>query len=166
MPKGAKPGERRGGRAPGTKNKVTIEREILEQQLKARADARVGGRKLAKEVIEENMHFAAAFAEQFKPIEGNEKANEDKYLAWARLAVTWATDLAPYQSPKFRSIEIAPVKDEDDEDDMVVIHTVDEMRIELLRQGVPPDELGRALLGPAIEHEPVGKGKGNDQDAG
>src|SRR5450830_622573 len=41
----------------------------------------------------------------------------------ARLACAWAKDLAPYQSPTFRSIEISARKDGDAEDDMIVIHT-------------------------------------------
>ena len=160
MPRGAKPGERRGGRALGTKNKATIEREFLERQLLARADARVGGRKLAKEVIEENMHFAAAFAEQFKPIEGNEKANEDKFLEWARLAVAWATDLAPYQSPRFRAIVMAPQQQNEPEDGEVeVIHTMEQLREQLILRGVPPVQLAKLLLSSqVIDDEPEDAG--------
>jgi hypothetical protein len=111
---GAKPGERRGGRQRGTPNKTTIERQRVTAEIAARtvADARVAGKKLAKEVLEEFMFLFADMAAYYKPAlptaPPNENANEGKFGEYARLTVDAAHKLAPYQSPTFRAIVVAP----------------------------------------------------------
>jgi hypothetical protein len=163
MPRGAKKGEDRGqGRPKGAKNKATIERELLEEQQRARRMGRTPDVKLGKDVIHEFMKFAAAMAVQHQPPKPGapwDPKEQEQFKEWAKLACGWGKDLAAYQSPTYRAIEVSMRKDEDLEDDMIVIHTVEEMRVELLRQGVPPDELGRALLGPMIEHDQKEKRK-------
>lgn len=116
---GSKPGERRGGRKRGTPNKRTEEKKLLPLMEQARAHG--AGHKLAKEVIEEFMIVAAGTAARYQPRprqedgqeegkfkETNKLANPDLFEKWAKLAVAWATDLAPYQSPTFRAIVVAP----------------------------------------------------------
>jgi hypothetical protein len=111
----------------------------------------------SRRVIHEFMKFAAAQAIKHQPKSVNARwdpKEEAKFKEWAKLACGWARDLTPYQSPTLQAVAISMRREEDDENDMIVIHTVDDMRTELLRQGVPPDELGRALLGPQlIEHD-------------
>jgi hypothetical protein len=48
----------------------------------------------------------------------------------------------------------------------VVMHTIEQVREQLFLRGVPPDQLGRALIGPPpmIEHDQADKDNG--QDAG
>jgi hypothetical protein len=108
MPRGAKPGERRGGRLKGSKNKATIEREIIAEQTLARA--RMEGKKLGKEILEEFMIVFAGRAAHYQPrppeLPPNPNADEAKFLAYARLATDCAKSLAPYQSPTFRAIAV------------------------------------------------------------
>jgi hypothetical protein len=170
MPRGAKKGENRGqGRPKGSKNKAAIERELMEEQQRARRMGRVPEIQLGKDVIHQFMKFAADYAVKYQPSAPNAKwpaEQQKEFREWAKLACAWAKDLAPYQSPTLASVQISTRKDDDAEDDMIVIRTVEEMRIELLRQGVPPDALGRALLGPVIEHDPKEKEKVKKPTAG
>lgn len=114
MPRGAKPGERRGGRAKGTKNKAILERDRIAAEIAARtvADARVAGKKLAKDVLEDFMLLFAGMAAHHQPAPPtgapNAYANEEKFNEYAQLAVSCAHKLAPYQSPTFQAIMIAP----------------------------------------------------------
>jgi hypothetical protein len=94
--RGASPGERRGGRTAGTKNRSTVERELVAAQQVA--DAKASGRKLAKEVLQEFMH-------QFR-VRAFKARNNDNFERWARLAVETARWLAPYESPQFARIEV------------------------------------------------------------
>ena len=115
MPRGAKPGERRGGRVKGTPNRATIEKAKIAEQVMARAEMR--GEQLAKEVLNDFMQLFAGMAATHQPIpEGQSiplgrRPDETKFEKWARLAVQCAKDLAPYQSPTFRAIVVAPAPD-------------------------------------------------------
>jgi hypothetical protein len=84
----------------------------------------------------------------------------NQFKMWANLAAAWAADLAPYQSPTFRAISISPVQD-DRPKGSVVMHTIEQVREQLILRGVPPDQLGRALIGPpaVIEHDDHGEKK-------
>jgi len=93
------------GRRKGSKSKSTIEREQLIEQTAARHDPSKRGDPLAKEVVEQFMLIAAGYASKYQP--GKPEGDEKKFLQWAKLAVEWAAELAPYQSPKFRAIVIA-----------------------------------------------------------
>jgi hypothetical protein len=86
---------------------------------------------------------------------------QNKFQDWARLAVGWATDLAPYQSPTFRAISISHQKDEEEDRGTTVLHSLEQVREVLLLRGVTPEQLGRALIGPPpiIEHEDHGEKK-------
>ena len=126
---GSKPGERRGGRKAGTKNRATIERQLEAAQA---AIAKVKhGRELAKDVLERLLHdldrfktIAEGAAGLHKPPSAAElKVAAEKGLTiakgdwglfgeWfdravgtARDAATVAKDLAKYQSPQIRPVD-------------------------------------------------------------
>lgn len=109
MPRGGyRPGA---GRPHGAKSKATIEREEKARlEMEAARDKSIAtGAKLAKEVIEDFMQFAAGVATTYQPTKNNETADETKFLVWAKLAVGWATDLAPYQSPTYKAVAVTEV---------------------------------------------------------
>jgi hypothetical protein len=115
---GAKPGERRGGRQKGTLNKATVQRQLIAAQIAERtvADARTAGRKLAKEVLEDFMLRFVEMAERYKPTpreaeQLNPHADEDKFWKYADAATDCAHKLAPYQSPTYRAVAVAPAPD-------------------------------------------------------
>jgi hypothetical protein len=104
--RGAAPGERRGGRRKGSKNKDVIERAMI-------GDLRKQGRKLAKEILDEFMHYFAAAAIKYAPYivrEGvdqiNPNADQAKFMELARAACDAADKLAPYQSSKMATIAL------------------------------------------------------------
>ncbi len=112
MPRGSKPGERRGGREKGIPNKATIERAIIAEQVVARAE--MTGRKLAKEVLDDFMQLFAGMAAMYQPLPPGAPTppgrapDESKFEKYATLAVGTATQLAKYQSPTFRAVMVAP----------------------------------------------------------
>lgn len=112
-------GKKFGGRVKGTKNLETIKKERVAAEIAARtiADARIHDKPLAKEVLDTFMHLFAGMAAKHQPlpdgsvIPSNRKPNPVQFEKWARLAVETATKLAPYQSPTFKAIMIAPPPD-------------------------------------------------------
>jgi hypothetical protein len=63
------------------------------------------------------------------------------------LAVAWASDLAPYQSAKYRAISKAPQPDQGDKDrGTKVLHTIEDVKEHLISRGVSPEAFGRALI--------------------
>lgn len=108
------------GRPPGGKNKATIARDLIAAEIAAKtvADARVQNRKLAKEVLEEFMHLFAGLAARHQPLprgitntDPKRDPDEGLFDRYAVLAVDCARKLAPYQSPTFQAIMIAPPPD-------------------------------------------------------
>jgi hypothetical protein len=168
MPRGAKPGERRGSRRQGSKNKLTLERYVRSTQVAARQKDKEGP-KLGKEVIEDLMNLAMRNAIACQPTEHDLTPSQDtavqdlkdwkrdQFREWASLAVAWASELAPYQSATYRAISKAPQPDQGDEDrGTTVIHTIEDLKAQLMLHGVSPDQLGRALL-ETIEHDDRGE---------
>jgi hypothetical protein len=101
MPRGAKPGERRGGRSRGTPNRATIERtKRAELEM---AEAKAAGRKLCKDLLED-------FAFQFADLASFYRSRNDlrEYERWSLHAVSAAKEAARYQSPQLRSVEVLP----------------------------------------------------------
>lgn len=103
--------EKYGGRQRGTPNKRTIEK--MEQAERGIVETRKRGKKLAKERLEEIMELAGGLAAHFVPVrpEGqrpNPNANEPLFAKYFSLYLDAARYLAPYQSPTFRAIMIAP----------------------------------------------------------
>lgn len=111
MPRGASKGERRGGRAKGTLNRTTIERALLaEKELEA---AKASGRKLAKEWMQEFLPVLAGMTAFYQPTfpgmqQQNPNGSEDKFEKWYGLFLDTATKLAPFESPTFRAVMVAP----------------------------------------------------------
>lgn len=112
MPRGASKGERRGGRAKGTPNKATLERALIAEQEIERAKS--SGRKLAKEYLQEFLPVLAGMAAHYQPLptgmpipEGR-APNEAKFEKWFGYVLETASKLAPYESPTFRAIVVAP----------------------------------------------------------
>lgn len=109
MGRGSSPGERRGGRGKGTPNKKTVERQMVSQWVDERTKPK---HKLAKEVMEDFMMYFARRAAQFQPLNPdgsvNPTANDSKFMELGKLACEVAAKLAPYQSPTFRAITVAP----------------------------------------------------------
>ena len=123
---GSAPGERRGGRPKGSRNKATLERleaERVEKQIQAEVakraqnaesarriaeEARAAGRKLANEVLDEFMQLFAGMAAYYQPHPTKKTGHEDpaQFKEFARLTVETAKALAPFQSPTYKAIEV------------------------------------------------------------
>jgi hypothetical protein len=115
MPKGgSKPGERRRGRRKGTPNKATIEKALI--AARTVGEAKTSGKKLAQEVLEDLMHTFVSMAEHYKPTppeaeQQNPHADESMFVQYAKHVIDCAKSLAPYQSPTFRAVVVAPSPD-------------------------------------------------------
>ncbi len=84
---------------------VTVERAIL-----AEGEVR-SGRKLAVTILDEFAHvFAgmAAFYQPSTPKRENKNANVAEFERWSKLACDCAKALAPYQTPTYRAVVVAP----------------------------------------------------------
>ena len=116
MPRGgSKPGERRGGRQKGTPNKVTAEQALSAERVLAKA--KVSGRRLGKEVLDYYMHVFAEIADSERAAALTEKPenareHEARFERFAKYAIDCAQKLAPFQSPTFRAIQLAPPQNE------------------------------------------------------
>jgi hypothetical protein len=128
MPRGARPGERRGGRIKGVPNKATIaalnKRKIIDQIAKqtgtssavatAVLSKAAGYRKLAVEELEEVLPIIKSVVayHQVKVMRaGPTGALEitgalDDFKEWLRLFIETCAKLAPYQSPTFKAIAV------------------------------------------------------------
>lgn len=112
MPRGAAPGERRGGREKGSKNKSTIEKELLAAEIASRTamHAHETGDKLAKDALNEAMKLAGGMAAHYQPappqMPPNPTANLAEFKYWMERFTIIAKWLAPYQSPMLKSIEV------------------------------------------------------------
>ena len=112
MPRGAQPGERRGGRAKGTPNKTPLQKAEALAAKVAKAEARGAvkvaveplGHMLAKDVLDWGMQDCVARAVFRRPRLADEPPNpnedEGEFLKWFALAAELAKTLAPYQSPR------------------------------------------------------------------
>ena len=104
MPRGAQPGERRGGRAKGTPNKTPLQNAEVLAAMVAKAEARAPVNKLAKEVLDWGMQYCVARAAFRRPALADAPPNPDEhegeFLKWFALAAELAKTLAPYQSPR------------------------------------------------------------------
>lgn len=119
MPRGAKPGERRGGRAKGTSNKATIEKAALAERILQEAGPKPG-RKLGRELLEDFAVMFAGLAAQFQPtpivpggpmtpsdVEAWAKSyKEPLFEKYAKLAAKCANDFADFQSPRMGTVQV------------------------------------------------------------
>lgn len=111
MPRGAKPGERRGGRAKNTLNKATVERALIAEQEIEKAKA--SGRKLAKEYMQDFLPILAGMAAYYQPTfpgmtTQNRNGNAAEFERWLRPTMEMMKMLASFESPTFRAIVVAP----------------------------------------------------------
>ena len=95
---GSEPGEGRGGRQKGTRNKATIECALM--AARGTAEANATGQRLAKEVLEDFMRLFADMA-------ATADRNTEQFEKWARLAIETAKALAPFQSPRYSTVAVA-----------------------------------------------------------
>jgi hypothetical protein len=90
---------------------------------------------LAYELTEADMDFSEMEATQQR-----RDWKRNQFKGWARLAVAWAADLAPYQSPTFRAISISHQTEKDKADrGTTVLHSLDQVKQLLLSRGVSPE---------------------------
>jgi hypothetical protein len=129
MPKYRPPkGVRNGGRQKGTKNKTTIERELVAAKIAAQtASAAInGGKELAIEAIERYQTLCEGVASHFLPLTENQieelktkfpdqpKKWEQKAHAsfaeakeWIKLAAMCAKERAQYQTPRLQAVMVS-----------------------------------------------------------
>jgi hypothetical protein len=162
-------GTKSGGRQKGTLNRATTERAILMQRQVT--EARTKG-KLGKEQLSEIMAIAANLAAYYQPrlvtpkeqrktddkppapvlqYRANDPAGE-RFREYLRLAMDAAKYVAPYESPTFRAIQVAPPPPE----------TVN-LGPKVVRLSIF-DHSGKRLVGEMIR--PQGNGSGNGSGNG
>lgn len=108
MPKPRK-GERPGGRAKGTPNRITVEAAEIARISTEQAKAR--GVKLGKEMLEDYMMAFHNQAVVFQPLPPGvaipgRTPDPKQFMEWGKLVVDTAKELAKYQSPTFRAIAV------------------------------------------------------------
>src|SRR6516165_9807598 len=99
-----------GGRKAGVRNKTTQRR--IDAAERAIVLAQAGGKRLAREVLEDFVQLFSAIAQTHQPAlpgaEPNPNYDEKKFEKFARLAVDTATALASYQTPKLKAVLVGP----------------------------------------------------------
>src|SRR5262249_54692354 len=103
MPRGSRPGERRGGRQKGTPNRRTVEACLLAERLEtAPAGVAEGATAmLGKEVL-------AKYMIVFDQLAAKHADDPVLFQRYSAAAVECAKALAPYQSPTYRCIALPP----------------------------------------------------------
>ncbi len=110
MPRAVK-GQRFGGRAKGIPNKATIEKALIaEREIEK---AKNSGRKLAKEIMQEFLPVLAGICAYYQPTfpgmtQQNLHGNATEFERWYKHVLETAKALAPFESPTFRAIMVAP----------------------------------------------------------
>jgi hypothetical protein len=114
-------GKKTGGRERGSLNRRTLEK--LAEVAREAQDVRTGGKKFAKEVLDELMATAMSFAarEQRRILDEEEATDPDgtprgvasqetydRFWIAMNAAGTFAKALAPFQHPTFRAIAVVP----------------------------------------------------------
>jgi hypothetical protein len=138
MARGARPGERRGGRAKGTPNKMTF----MKTQMAMKAMAETGrSQHKATEMLNRIMAEAYAMATEYGPLGKN--YDDELYKSYLKLAVSTAGKLAPYQDPQLATVKVGS----DRERPLVVREGVTSQRImeelkqKILETGMLPSKL-------------------------
>src|ERR1700722_19027732 len=120
MPRGSKPGERRGGRAKGQPNKASIERAAIAERIIAEAEGKPG-RKLGRELLEELALVFGGLASAFQPVATGpggiltptdleswaKSYKEPLFEKYAKLAAKCADAFADFQSPRLGRLQVA-----------------------------------------------------------
>jgi hypothetical protein len=122
---------------------------------------------LGKDVIDYFMAIATRYAKAYEPSDDDLSYSPDpavqdmrdwkrnQFKGWAKLAVAWAADLAPYQSPTYRAISISHKDDGQRDRGTTVLHSIEQVKEQLLLRGVTPEQFAQVLLRkPAtLEHD-------------
>jgi hypothetical protein len=120
MPRGAKPGERRGGRAKGQPNKASMERAAIAERIVAESEGKPG-RKLGRELLEELALMFGGLASEFQPVATGpggtltqadleswaKSYKEPLFEKYAKLAAKCADAFADFQSPRLGRLQVA-----------------------------------------------------------
>jgi hypothetical protein len=120
MPRGAKPGERRGGRKKGVPNKSSQERAAIAERIIAEAEGKPG-RKLGRELLEEFTLMFGGLASAFQPVGTGpggtlttadfetwaKSYKEPLFEKYAKLAAKCADAFADFQSPRLGRVQVA-----------------------------------------------------------
>src|SRR5262245_54799721 len=122
MGRGAKPGERRGGRQRGTKNKRTLERERLAAQLLQDTPPELlesAASKLGKDILSFWANEFDRLAQYFR--EGKH-ADTTLCRQYAEAACAIAARLAPFESPTYRAVLLQPAPSQENRRFTLRIH--------------------------------------------
>jgi hypothetical protein len=157
-----------GGRKAGVHNKTTQRR--IDAAERAIVLAKAGGKRLAREVLEDFVELFSAIALTHQPAlpgaEPNPSYDEKKFEKFARLAVDTATALASYQTPKLKAVLVGPELCQPQSNGAERL-SGEELTRRLEERGLPPFVFGydKPTLLP-IEHPPGANGHANGSGDG
>jgi catalase (peroxidase I) len=139
MASGAKPGERRGGRAKGTPNKMTFMK--TQMAMKAMAETDSSQQLKATDMLNRVMAEAYAMSREYGP--QSNKYDDDLYKSYLKLTVYTAGKLAPYQSPQLSTVKVGG-----DRDNPLMIRegvtskqVMEELKQKILETGLLPSKM-------------------------
>jgi hypothetical protein len=130
-----------GGRKGGVRNKTTQRRiDVAERAILL---AQVGGKRLAREVLEDFLELFSAIALTHQPAppgaERNPNYDEKKFEKFARLALETATALASYQTPKLKAVLVGLDQRQSNGAERI---SGEELARRLEERGLPPSVFG------------------------
>jgi catalase (peroxidase I) len=102
MARGARPGERRGGRAKGTPNRITFTKSQMAMMALAERDR---SQQKATAMLNQVMAETYAMAKGYGP--QSETYDDDLYRAYLKLTAYAAGRLAPYQDPQLATVKVS-----------------------------------------------------------
>ena len=156
-----------GGRKAGVRNKTTQRR--IDAAERAIVLAKAGGKRLAREVLEDFLELFSAIALTHQPdlpgVERNSNYDEKKFEKFARLAVETATALASYQTPKLKAVLVGPElgqRHSNGEEQL----SGEEVTRRLEELGLPTSIFGMDKPVLTIEHPPQTNGHANGSGDG
>jgi hypothetical protein len=126
-----------GGRRAGVRNKTTQRR--IDAAERAIVLAKAGGKRLAREVLEDFLELFSAIARTHEPTppgaERNPNYDEKKFEKFARLAVETATAVVGYQTPKLKAVLVGPALGQRQSNEQI---SHEELARRLEEHGLPP----------------------------
>ena len=155
-----------GGRKAGVRNKTTQRR--IDAAERAIVLAKAGGKRLAREVLEDFVELFSAIALTHQPAlpgaERNPNYDEKKFEKFARLAVDTATALASYQTPKLKAVLVGPelCQPQNGAEQL----NGEELTRRLEELGLPTSIFGMDKPALTIEHPPQANGHANGSGDG
>jgi hypothetical protein len=154
-----------GGRKAGVRNKTTQRR--IDAAERAIVLAQAGGKRLAREVLEDFVQLFSAIAQTHQPAlpgaEPNPNYDEKKFEKFARLAVDTATALAGYQTPKLKAVLVSPELGQRQSNGAERLSR-EELARRLKERGLPQFVFDDHTPLLTIEDQPQGNGQANGSD--